>query len=286
MMRVEFALIREAVRLKPDFERLVLVSGDSLPAIGPDAIKAFFADPALEHLPLTEVQNDPSLRGVPEDVAIERYGWVQPWRFQNYVCWDNVLNNPQEINNVRGMFGVSRKTGDFIRGIAQKTANDLLLDMPPRPSLFEKFYYGAQWWSLSRPTALRLLELASESEITKYFKYFQVPDEHLIHTVLGNDPEFRKRPKGRPMIMHSIHLMSGDTNARHLARASLVAAFREHGCPFARKFDPLATPEITSAIMSDTYFKYLSGSVREMSIGARASFAQQSSTPASYPRGR
>jgi len=50
-----------------------------------------------------------------------------------------------------------------------------------------RYAKGSQWWILTRPTALRCMEvIATETELINWFRYSSVPDEALFQTILEN----------------------------------------------------------------------------------------------------
>ncbi|HEY0419656.1 MAG TPA: beta-1,6-N-acetylglucosaminyltransferase, partial [Acetobacteraceae bacterium] len=79
MMRATLALI-EAALAEADYERLVLLSGDSLPVRDADAIEATLLESEAEFIDMMEVPDDSSLAGVAPEAAVASHGWVQPWR--------------------------------------------------------------------------------------------------------------------------------------------------------------------------------------------------------------
>jgi len=261
MMLATLDLIRAAMDAVPDFDRLALISGDCLPAADLDTIAETLGNPDVEFIQTAEVQNDPTLRGLDPSVAVERYGWRQPARFQNFVYWDHELLNPRDRRAALGRYAGESEAGiGRLRGEIEAIAATILADLAPRPALFETFYYGSQWWAVSRGAMLAIADRLFSDEIRSYFKYFRVPDEHFIHCVFGNDPALKARAR-RPF-MFSSHLLGGVKQRPYLEPVTLKAA-RAKGHLFARKFEPEAMPDIAVAILQDRYFAELEKSSQE-----------------------
>ena len=248
MMRATIALM-EAAR---DHRRLVLISGDSLPVQSLDRLAEQLERQDTEHIDLIEVPNDPTLAGTDPRRAIERHGWVQPWRLHNYVFWDHPLLNPMQGEQAAGRYGVPRNQIDWIRGEAQHAVAEILGQIPPRAALFDRFYYGAQWWALTGATVAGLLPALRDPAIQAYFRYMQVPDEHMIQTILGNQPAMLggRQCVGTPMLTDHARRQAGNDTLD-------LAGFRAAGATalFARKFDPATAPDVAEAIRNQRYFR-------------------------------
>ena len=252
MMRATLLLIEAAMAAGP-FERLALVSGDSLPVRGADALEAALRAPGVEYIELMDVQDDPSLAGAAMQAAIDRHGWVQPWRFHNAVHWDHVLLNPTAAEAAAAQFGVPRERMDWIRGEAQRAVAGVLAELPPRPPLFRRLCYGTQWRALSRPVLAALLPTLRRPEVHAYFRHMQAPDEHMIQTVLGNRADLLggRVLAGTPMFADHARRAAGQDTldaAGFRAAAGLGAQIL-----FARKFAPAAAPEVAGAIAAGRY---------------------------------
>ncbi|MCC6718412.1 MAG: hypothetical protein IT555_11060 [Acetobacteraceae bacterium] len=225
-----------------DHDVLALVSGDSLPLLAPDALHAALTIPGAERIEMLEVADDPTLAGMPREAAIARHGWEQPWRFHNFVHWDDVLLNPFGAAAAARHFDLAAGKADWLRGAAQRLVAEALSALPPRPRLFPRLVYGTQWWALAGETVAGLLPELTRPEVTAYFRFFPVPDEHMIHTVLAaRQPGLvaRRSPMWR----------SGDGAV--LDRAAIRRARRQGGdILFARKFDPAAAPALAAAILA------------------------------------
>ena len=248
MMRATLALM-EAAR---DHPRQILISGDSLPVQSLDSLAAQLERSDVEYIDLIEVPDDPSLAGTDPRRAIERHGWVQPWRRHNYVFWDHPLLNPMQGEHAANRYGVPRAPMDWIRGEAQHAVAEILGQIPPRAELFRQFYYGAQWWALTGATVAGLLATLQNPAIAAYFRYMQVPDEHMLQTILGNQPTLLggRQIHGTPMLTdHARRNRGDDTLDRAGFRAAGATAL------FARKFDPATAPDVAEAIENERYYR-------------------------------
>lgn len=247
MMQATLALIDAALDAGP-WERLVLVSGDSLPIRSSLDLAAALAEPDAEYVELLDVADDPVLAGAPMQAAIDRHGWVQPWRFHNAVAWDHVLLNPFTAAGAAARYGVSDERMDWIRGEAQQAVAAVLAALPPRPRLFRRLCYGAQWWALSRAVLTAILPTLRRPEVIAYFRHMQAPDEHMIQTVLANRPDLLggRRILGTPIFTdHGARARGQDW----LDTAGFRAARAQGGqLLFARKFRPDRAPDLAAAI--------------------------------------
>ena len=250
MMRATLALI-EAAR---GHQRMILISGDALPVRTFAEIDRLMSEMDTEYIELLEVQDDPSLAGTDPQRAIERYGWVQPWRRYNHVFWDHPLLNPMQSAPAAARYGVPRDRMDWIRGDAEHLVREILAEIPSRAPIFEQFFYGSQWWALTGATIEALLPSLHDPEIQRYFRHMQVPDEHMIQTILGNAPQLMagRKLQGTPMFADHIRRAGGDDTLD-------LPGFRIAGASalFARKFDPQAAPDIAAAITDGRYWQAL-----------------------------
>jgi hypothetical protein len=251
MMQATFALI-DAARSRGGFFRYALVSGDSLPVLPLDRLEAALLDPAREFIELIPVPDDPSLAGADMAAAIARHGWVQPWRLHNPVAWDHLLLNPFQREAAAQHYGIEQGRIDWIRGDIERLLRPILDDLrPPRP--FGKFCYGMQWWALTAATVEAIRPDLRHPEMQRCFRYLQVPDEHMIQTVLGNRPDAMagRAAVGSPMWSdHASRARGIDTLDRAGIRAAAAAGSQ---VLFARKFNPRAAPDIAAAIRAGTY---------------------------------
>ena len=197
MMRATLALM-EAAR---DHPRQVLISGDSLPVQSLDHLAETLSQPDTEYIDLIEVPDDPSLAGTDPRRAIERHGWVQPWRRHNYVFWDHPLLNPMQAEHAASRYGVPRAQLDWIRGEAQHAVAEILSQIPPRAALFPKFFYGAQWWALTGATIAGLLATLRDPAIEAYFRYMQATNRRYSAAATGTAPPCSPTTPAAPMAM-------------------------------------------------------------------------------------
>lgn len=261
MMRATLALI-EAAR---GHQRMILISGDALPVRPLSEIDRLMSDMDTEYIELLEVQDDPTLVGADPQRAIERYGWVQPWRRYNHVFWDHPLLNPMHAGAAAARYGVAPASMDWIRGEAEHLVREILAEIPPRAPIFERFYYGSQWWALTGATIEAMLPALRDPDIQRYFKHMQVPDEHMIQTILGNAKHLLTGVKrlGTPMFADHPRRAGGiDTLDLSGFRAAAASAL------FARKFDPAVTSDIAALIAEGRYWQALAGAMARSDKGA------------------
>jgi hypothetical protein len=82
--------------------------------------------------------------------------------------------------------------------------------------------------------------------VQRFFRYIQVPDEHMIQTVLGNRPDALggRASVGTPISRGVDTVDSAGLRAAAAAGGQIL---------FARKFSPEAAPEVAGAIRAGTY---------------------------------
>jgi hypothetical protein len=251
MMQATFSLI-DAARSRGGFFRYALVSGDSLPVVPLDRLEAALLDDTRENIELIPVADDPSLAGMDVAAATARHDWVQPWRLYNPVTWDHWLLNPFQREAAALHYGVEQGRIDWIRGDIERLLRPILDDLrQPRP--FRKFWYGMQWWALTAATMEKIRPDLLRPEVQRFFRYLQVPDEHMIQTVLGNRPDALggRAAVGAPMWSDQPRRARGiDTLDRAGFHAAAAAGSQ---ILFARKFNPEAAPDVAAAIRAGTY---------------------------------
>jgi len=229
---------------------LALVSGDSLPLLPADELLATLTDGGADRIEMLEVADDPTLAGQPREASFARHGWEQPWRFHNFVHWDDRLLNPFGAADTVRHYGLRPDRADWLRGDTQRLVAEVLAGLPPRPRLFPRLLYGAQWWALSGQTVATLLPALHRPEVQDYFRFFPVPDEHMIHTVLGTLPA----PPTRGTPMHTMPAGTAlDGPALRQARAGNPDLL------FARKFNPAMSADIAAAIADGRFDALLQG---------------------------
>jgi hypothetical protein len=277
MMRATLALIG-AARARGGFDRFVLISGDALPVLPLERLEAALLDRTREYVELVPVPDDPSLAGVAVEAASARHGWVQPWRLHNPVAWDHRLLNPFQREAAARHYGVAQERIDWIRGDVERLVRELLAELrPARP--FPGFWYGTQWWALTGATIEGLAPELARAEVQRFFRTIQVPDEHMIQTVLGE----------RPALMEGRTVVGGPMWTDQARRAAGVdtltlAGFRAAGAQgsqilFARKFDPAAAPEVAAALRDGRYERDVLGVSRRRrsAAGGRNTASQRRS---------
>lgn len=254
MMLATMALIEAACR-RGDFRRLVLISGDSLPVVPLDVLEAALLDETREFIELIEVADDPSLAGSDMAEAFARHGWSQPWRLHNPVHWDHRLLNPFQRRAAAVHYGVEQSRIDWIRGDVERLVQALLRDLhPARPQgRFRSFWYGSQWWGLGGQTIAAILPELRDPATQAFFRYMQVPDEHMVQTLLGNQ---QQALAGRVAVGSPVFI-DLERRARGIdaldARGFRGAAAHGAQILFARKFNPRESPMIADAIRGGRY---------------------------------
>jgi hypothetical protein len=267
MSLATISLIDEAYRLYPNFSRLILISGDALPCVSADRMRDLFSEHYhTEFVQLVDVANDRSLRDVPvEEARAKHAGSVNPWRFQNFIFYDSDLHCPRSRDMVMRKFSVPETHVDSLRGAAHTTMKGVMRCLPDRDQIYEKFYFGSQWWSLSRFAVDLIVDDLHSQVHQEFFRFLQVSDEHLIHTLIGSKRailEGRGIEKFRPIM----HVINHPDRAKFLdsdfmTKQDLVHAARHSNRIFVRKFRPDAAPEISEAIDNGRYDALLAQSV-------------------------
>ncbi len=256
MMLAIRALVDEAYRAAPGFERAILISGDSLPLFPGDALEDLLADERREYIGLAEVPNDPGLRG--RSMMQGEADRVLPWRFQNFSFGDDELANPRTLRDAMLRYGISETTASHLRGSVQAMIGAILGAYPPRARLYERFYYGEAWWALTRGALDLIVDDLHDPRHVDFFRLLQVPEEHFVPTLLGNR-ERALTSLGRQIVCSPVFVDHDDPERAVPDRDALSAEgfrrAREAGpYLFARKFDPDRTPEIADAVEAGTYF--------------------------------
>lgn len=244
MMRATLALI-DAALAEADFDRLVLLSGDTLPVRRPDALlEQLASDDRREFIELIDVPDEPALAHVTWQEATARLGWVQPWRFHNRTDWDHLLLNPATRQAAAAQYGLDQSQADWLRGDAQALVQAALDLLPPRPPMFARLRYGSQWWALSAATLRRVRPRLHDPEVQAWFRHMQVPDEHMIHTVLADTIDVDA--VGAPVWSDLERRAAGQglLDAEGFRRA----ARQGRQVLFARKFHPDAAPDLAAAL--------------------------------------
>ena len=251
-------LIAEAKADNPQFERYVLISGDALPTAALDKIEAALLDPMTEYIDLAEVENDPSLRHLSHAETRKKYRWVQPWHFQNYTFWDHVLAGPRTEKEVAEIYNLGPDSLQKIRHDVHFLTEDILRRIPPRPSIFEKFYYGSQWWALSGHLMNLIYDEMFDPNVENFFALMAIPDEHFFHCLVGRSlPALAKqgtRVLGTIMFTDHADPVRASFGDDALLGEKFLNNHKMNGKLFARKFDPKRAPEIAKMISEKQYF--------------------------------
>ena len=249
MMQATLALIA-AAQSEGNFDQLVLVSGDSLPVLPADELHARLLDSPQDFIELLPVANDSTLADLDRASGIARHGWVQPWRFHNFVHLDHRLLNPFQRAEAAAHYRLPQDQTDWLRGDVEALTNELLRRQPPRSRLFRTFWYGAQWWALRGETLAAILPSLHDPAVQHFFRNMEVPDEHMVQTVLANlRPNAVPEASGTPMFTDHARRATGQATLD----ASGFQTARARGYLFARKFDPAAAADVAAAIAAGRY---------------------------------
>ena len=259
------ALVDEAYRVAPGFGRAILISGDSLPVVSGDRLHEILADQTREYIGLCEIPNNNRLHGLsPEEARSLCGGSILPWRFQNFCFYDNVLLNPGTLEAVQRRYDVVKDTASYLRGSAKEIAEQFARSLPPRADLYQAFFYGEAWWALTRAALDLVIDDIHAPAHVEFFRFLQAPEEHFIHTVLGNKRR-ALQALGRQIVCSPVFVDHDDPARSSFGRDALPAAgFRaaRRSGPylFARKYDPDLAPDLAAAIAEGRYFESLAGS--------------------------
>ena len=257
-------MLDTAYRVTPGFRRAVLITGDTLPLLPPERLETALMSEAREHIHLVEVPNDPSLRGLTMQEAQRRSGGsILPWRFQNFTHLDDEMLSPRSRDDFMRKYGLGDNSADHLRGTAERVIATLLSQMPARPPLYNKLYYGESWWALSRSSMDLIIDDLHEKVHEEYFRFLQVPDEHFIQTLLGNKSRALSS-LSRQMVGSPVFVDHSDPVRSAFGRDALTAEkFRAAAATgrylFARKFDPELTPDLASAVANGQFFSDVVG---------------------------
>ncbi len=266
MMLAVREMIDTAYRVAPKFRRAVLITGDTLPLLACDRLAAALLDQHREYIALYEVPNDISLRGLSMEEGQRRTeGRIMPWRFQNATYLDDTLLSPKSHQEVMQKYGVDENTANYLRGSARRIVEAIAVRLPPRPHLYNKFYYGESWWALTRAAVDLIIDDMHTEIHVDFFRFLQVPDEHFVQTLLGNKQR-SLTSLGRQIVGAPVFVDHEDPERARLGRDALTAAKFRHAAGtgrhlFARKFDPELAPDVAGAIAEGRYFSDILGTV-------------------------
>jgi hypothetical protein len=254
-------LIATARRLVPDAERYVLISGDSLPVVGLNRLAERMLDPKEEHIDLTPVANDPRLQNVTHEEAQKLHSWLQPWNFQNYVFWDHMLSGPRTEAEVIAELGIGTEAARRLRAQSHFMTQDILRKLPPRQQIFRRYYFGAQWWAITRACMDRIFDRMFDPAVEKFFEFMPVPDETFFHCLIGEQISALEGDghKFLSTMMYTDHTdpVRASFGDDALSEDKIVNAHQRFGKLFARKFSPARTPALSAALNEGAYLSQL-----------------------------
>jgi hypothetical protein len=265
MIRAEVALLKAAFRHSKDFERFALISEDSLPVFSAEALEPLLRTEKAEFIELLEFPHDSSRFGVLNDEAEREalFGRDVPWRFENYVFYDNPIANHRDGRWTFIAEGVSPDRANYLKAVAKELEREIAAKLPRRPRLFERHFGGRQWWALSR----RVIDLISEDiddrVYQEFFKYMPVADEHFFHCLVGRRAR-RLKDEGRwfagtTMFHDSVRRSQGLDYLELENLLSAAARSPDGRLPYAfgRKFRPEKTKELAELVQNGTFLKAL-----------------------------
>jgi hypothetical protein len=242
MMEATLALIA-AARAAGDFQRYVLVSGDSLPVVPADHLEAVLRDEGVDHVDVRPVPDIPALAGASLAEAAAR-GQAHAWRLHNPVAWDHILLNPFHREAAAAYYHLPQDTTDWLRGDIEALVVELLRALRPPPP-FRQFCGGAQWWSLTGQTMAALLPELLRADMQRFFRTVQVPDEHMIPTALGALDLATRRLPSPVWVDHARRAAGQDWLGLD---GFATAPQRGAHILFGRKYRPEADPAVDTAL--------------------------------------
>lgn len=254
-------LIAAARADNPGFERYVLISGDTLPTASLDQIEASLLDPAAEYIDLAEVENDPSLRHMSHAETRKKHRWIQPWHFQNYTFWDHVLAGPRTEQEAAEIYNLGPSSVRKVRHDVHFLTEEILRRIPPRPKLFEKFFYGSQWWALTGHMINSIYDEMFDSDVEDFFALMMIPDEHFFQCLIGRHlPSLAlagRHIRGTIMFTDHSDPVRASFGDDALSAEKFMNNYKARGKLFARKFDPKKAPQVAKQIADGQYFSCL-----------------------------
>jgi hypothetical protein len=166
MILATLALMRAALRAKPLYHHLVLLSGLDYPLRHPTDIRGYFRNSVVrQHINRINALDS-------QDYYIHqvtrfhfRDGWI-PFRITEK--WDGFITLDKAIRKVATL---------LVRPIRRA----LPVGLVPCE--------GSQWWALTEECARCLLDSVDQRpELSRLYRYAMVPDEHFFHTLVQNSP--------------------------------------------------------------------------------------------------
>jgi len=203
-----------------DYDWLVYLSGADYPLRPVAAIEADLAASSYDGYITWQRADGRAPDGRRKQGIVRyRYRYVDLPRVPTLLRMLRPLNNVQSFFHVHLSYGprLGRRCGTF-RAPGERAV-----------------YRGAQWTTLRRACAERLLAVAREEPaLVEWFEHTVCPDEAFAQTVLVADPQFRLRNDSRRFV-HGQCDRSGHPGT--LTTADL-GDLLDSGCDFGRKVDP------------------------------------------------
>ncbi|HEX7388851.1 MAG TPA: beta-1,6-N-acetylglucosaminyltransferase [Acidiphilium sp.] len=252
MVEASLALLHAAISTG-DFERFLFISGDTLPVRHSASLAEALLWPHVEYIELKPIPDDPATHGQSREEISARWGTGHAGRFYNFQYWDSLLTNPFTEAELMRATGLDQANVQKLRGEAAHLVRSLAGRLPLRPRLFQKFFFGSQWWDLSRKLVERLQDQIFSDQTKEYFRFMEVPDEHYLPCIIGNQREILE--KNGQCILGPPVFRDYATEARGQAFASAetLRGAAANQCLLMRKFDPKAAPNVADAILAGRY---------------------------------
>jgi len=161
MVRAELALLNFAYQYD-GYKRFILISDDSFPLLSAAKLrKALLSDANWL-----------------DQHKTKKPGYLK--RYDEFYYFDSAATDaryrPPEDRNIGA---------DQLRDLKELES---LLRLGKKP--IKQLYQGSQWWCLSRAAVDYLLPVVrNDSHLHESFRFSLVPDEHYIHTIIGNSEQ-------------------------------------------------------------------------------------------------
>jgi hypothetical protein len=235
------------------YERYMLLSGDTLPLRPSEELAEALLKPNVEYIELVDIKDEPTTKGKTWVEITTMLDSEHPGRFYNFQNWDSLLTNPYTADDLARTQNLTPAAAATLRAEAARANAERLSRLPPRPRLFQQFYYGTQWWAFTANLIEQILPELLAKETQDFFRNMEVPDEHYFNCVVGN--RFPKHTRQDEAFTKT--LIYTDPESRTKTRPGITADFlRENATEtlFIRKFNPAFAPEIAQAIRAGRYF--------------------------------
>jgi hypothetical protein len=161
MVEAVLRLIRTALQAPEHFDYFVLLSGSDYPIRPIEELETFLATHSgAEFINIVAMPNEDAGKPL--------------WRLQRYKVlsgssWSNIERKARQILDRLQVLRIERDHTPAFRGL--------------------KPFGGSTWWTMSRAACQYLLDfLAQERQLMSFYRNTWVPEEGLIHTVIGNSP--------------------------------------------------------------------------------------------------